>query len=222
MPIHRTPEPSPPDPEKEANDYHAMDHSTVNRLFVDDLIAGGPVGPQVLDLGCGPAGIPIELCRRDPSYVVMAVDGEVAMLEIAKCEVDIAGMIDRVLLRHADANKMSEFDEAMADTVISNSLLHHLDEPLLGLKACVRLLKPGGRLFIRDLARPDSPDEIERLVERYAGEEDADAQQLLRQSFHAALTLAEIEELCGGLGIDADRVQMTSDRHWTIDWQAPS
>ncbi len=66
MGIERILEPEVMDTPEEARDYNAMDHSEVNRKFVDDLLAG-PVGPRVIDLGCGPAAIPIELCQRAPS-----------------------------------------------------------------------------------------------------------------------------------------------------------
>ena len=33
-------------------------------------------------------------------------------------------------------------------------------------------MRPGGRLFIRDLARPDSAQQVESLVERYTGGEN--------------------------------------------------
>jgi ubiquinone/menaquinone biosynthesis C-methylase UbiE len=195
-----------------------MDHSEVNRKFIDDLAASGRVGPQVIDLGCGPAGIPIELCHRFDDVEVMAIDGEIEMLEIAKREIDIAGLLDQITLQHADACQMDEFADAMADTVISNSLLHHLDEPRLGLQSAIRLLRDGGRLFIRDLFRPDSEERVEALVSEYSGHETENAQQLFRQSLLAGLTLDEIREIAGGLGIPAEHVQMTSDRHWTIDW----
>ena len=115
----------------------------------------------------------------------------------------------------------------MADTVISNSLLHHLDEPELGLRTAIRLLRGGGRLFLRDLYRPETPERVEELVSTYAGEESDDARQLFRQSLLASLTLAEIREIAGssggqGLGISAEHVQMSSDRHWTIDWCRPN
>jgi ubiquinone/menaquinone biosynthesis C-methylase UbiE len=194
-----------------------MDHSRVNSAFVDDLIASGNVGPQVIDLGCGPAMIPIELCKRDPTVLVMGIDAEVGMLEIAKLEVELAGMLDRVILRHADASAMDDFEEQMADTVISNSLIHHLEQPEAGLITCHRLLCDGGRLFVRDLARPDSEQQVERLVSMYAGEESPAAQQLFRQSLHAAITIDEVRVILGGLGISERHVQMTSDRHWTID-----
>ena len=64
---------------------------------------------------------------------------------------------------------------------------------------------------------PQTDDEVEGLVEEHASDQNSDGQQLLRQSLHAALTLPEIREICAGLGIQPDDVQMTSDRHWTID-----
>lgn len=68
--MERTPEPQILSPYDEAAEYQAMNHEEVNRQFVDDLLQG-PTGPLVIDLGCGPAGIPIELCQRDGSYEVM-------------------------------------------------------------------------------------------------------------------------------------------------------
>jgi ubiquinone/menaquinone biosynthesis C-methylase UbiE len=220
--LPRTLEPQPDDPGEEARQYLGMDHSTVNRVFVDELLAGGAVGTHVIDLGCGPAQIPIELCRRDAAVSVMALDAEVEMLEIAKCQIDIAGMLERISLAHVDVNEMTEFHDAIADTVISNSLLHHLADPLVGLAACRRLVRPGGRIFVRDLARPHSDEAIEQLVRSYCGQESEAASQLFRQSLHAALTIDEIRQLAGGLGIPAQHVQMSSDRHWTIDWRAAS
>ena len=219
MSLPRTPEPKTLSPYDEAQQYEAMDHTTVNRQFVDDLVAGGKsVGPQVIDLGCGPAAIPIELCRRLDSIQVLAIDSEVEMLEIAKREIDIAGLLDRITLHHASASEMEEYEDGMADTVISNSMLHHLDEPQLGLQTAVRLIRAGGRLFVRDLFRPPSLETTESLVSEYAGGENEIAQQLFRQSLLAALTLDEIREMAGGFGISAADVQMSSDRHWTIDW----
>jgi ubiquinone/menaquinone biosynthesis C-methylase UbiE len=217
--LPRTPEPKTLSPYDEALEYESMNHTTVNRQFVDDLAAGGKsVGPQVIDLGCGPAAIPIELCLRFDSIQVLAIDSEVEMLEIAKREIDIAGLLDQITLHHANACEMEEYEDGMADTVISNSMLHHLDEPQLGLRTAVRLTREGGRLFVRDLARPSSLEETESLVSEYSGDENEIAQQLFRQSLLAALTLDEIREMAGGFGISAADVQMTSDRHWTIDW----
>ena len=219
--MDRIPEPDTLSPCDEAAEYHNMDHSAVNRQFVDELLKG-PTGPLVVDLGCGPAGIPIELCQRSNDYEVIATDGEVEMLEIAKQEIDIAGCLGQISLNHVVVESMELFEDGMADTVISNSLLHHLDEPRLGLETAVRLTRPGGRIFIRDLSRPESVEEIETLVQTYSGTESENGQQLFRQSLHAALTLNEIRSIARGLGISEDHVQMSSDRHWTFDWRRPA
>ena len=220
MTLTRTPEPRPEDPYQEAIEYQSMDHEAVNRKFVQELLSGH-VGPRVIDLGCGPAGIPIELCNQAENIDVLAIDEEAEMLDLAKREVDSAGLLERVMLAQGDANDIDWLDEEAADTVISNSLIHHLDNPANGLATAVRLVKAGGRIFIRDLARPETESEIEDLVTQYCGEESTFAQQLFRQSLHAALNLSEVQKICGGLGIDTKRVQMSSDRHWTIDWTKP-
>ena len=220
--LQRTLEPEVMDAAEEARVYEEMDHQPVNQCFVDDLIAFGPVGPRVVDLGCGPAQIPILLCRQLESVTILGVDLSIEMLERAKREVDIAGLLDRIQLEQDDIKVLSGFEDAMADTVISNTVLHHLASPADTLAVAVRLAKPGGRIFMRDLYRPETEDEVESLVRQHAGEDPVEAQQLLRQSLHASLTLDEIRELCSGLGIEADHVQMTSDRHWTLDWTRPN
>ena len=219
--LPRTPEPDPINLRDDAVQYEAMDHTEVNRGFVDDLIAGGDVGPRIIDIGCGPAKIPIEICQRDDQWTVMAIDSSIEMLEIARMQIDFAGMLDRIFLEHAEVADLSQFEEGMANTVVCNSLIHHLPDPMLGLRMAVRLVGESGRVFIRDLVRPASEDEVERLVEIHASGESEYAQQLFRQSLHAALTLDEIREMSSGLGIGEDNVQMSSDRHWTIDWLRP-
>lgn len=222
MSISRTLEPEPSDPNAEALAYEQIDHSEVNRLFVDDLIAGGEVGPQIMDLGCGPGMIPIEICGRNDEWTVMGIDASIAMLDAARMQIDFAGMLDRVFLEHADITKLQLFGDEMANTVVSNTVLHHLDDPLPTLQAAVRLVCEGGRVFIRDLARPETVESVEQLVADHTPGQTEFGQQLLRQSLHAAFTLTEIREICSGLGIGHDHVQMTSDRHWTIDWQRPA
>ncbi len=201
----------------EAVAYDAMDHREVNQRFVDDLLAGGPVGTRVIDLGTGTARIPILLCQRLSEVRVLALDAATSMLDLAATLIDVGGVMDQIQLEHADAKALAAFDDAMCDCVISNTLLHHLPEPQRVLGEALRLLRPGGRLFIRDLMRPASNAEVDRLTELHAGNESPEARQLLHQSLHAALTLEEIRDLLSELGIDPATAQATSDRHWTID-----
>jgi ubiquinone/menaquinone biosynthesis C-methylase UbiE len=126
----------------------------------------------------------------------------------------------RIQLHWGDAKALEMTDE-MFDTVISNSLLHHLPEPGRAIAEIVRVTRPGGRIFVRDLVRPSSVEAIEELVERVAGGESPDAQAMFRNSLHAALTLVEIRQLVAQHGFQPEDVQLTSDRHWTWDSRRP-
>jgi ubiquinone/menaquinone biosynthesis C-methylase UbiE len=202
---------------EEARDYDAMDHSEVNRRFVDDLLAVGDLGTDVLDLCTGTARIPIELCRRFAECRVMAADLSAYMLDLARLNIEIAGQIQRIQLEQADAKRLP-YADAYFDVVLSNGSLHHIPEPLVVLREVVRVLRPGGVFFLRDLVRPDSAEAVTALVATYAGEANDRQQAKFADSLRASLTLAEIRELIERLGYDPQTVQMTSDRHWT--WTA--
>ena len=215
--IPRVLEPEVMDTPEEAADYDAMDHQAVNRAFVDDLLAAGPLGPDLLDLGTGTARIPIELCGRVEDCRVMAADLAVEMLEIARYHLEIEGLTERIQLDRADAKNLP-YADGMFDGVISNSIIHHIPEPLTVLREAVRVTRPGGRLFFRDLMRPSSEAELQRLVATYAGGENERQQKMFADSLRAALTLDEIRQRIVACGFEPGSVRATSDRHWT--WSA--
>jgi ubiquinone/menaquinone biosynthesis C-methylase UbiE len=217
MALPRQLEPEVMDTPEEAIAYDDMDHQAVNRAFVSDLLEFQPVADEVLDLGTGTARIPIELCRRDDAVRVVAVDLSLSMLDIARLNLEIAGLVDRILLVHNDSKRL-DFPDGRFQYVISNSLLHHLPEPMAALRESVRVTADQGHLFVRDLMRPESGAEVDRLVSRYAGEESERARQLFRESLHAALTLDEIRQMVAQLGFAPETARATSDRHWT--WTA--
>ena len=82
--LQRVLEPEVMDTPEEVRDYDTMDHAAVNAAFCADLLAAGPIGPTVLDVGTGTALIPIELCRREHDVRVVAVALAVHMLARAK------------------------------------------------------------------------------------------------------------------------------------------
>jgi ubiquinone/menaquinone biosynthesis C-methylase UbiE len=212
--LQRILEPEVMDSPEEAYDYDAMDHAAVNRRFVDDLLAAKPAPGDVLDLGTGTAQIPIELCRREPACRVMAADAAISMLEVARFNVESAGLQDRIQLAKIDAKRLGYVD-GMFDCVMSNSLLHHLPEPRLALLEAVRVCRAGGLLFFRDLLRPSDEATLRELVATYAGDANEHQKKMFTESLHAALTLDEICGLVGSVGFAAETVQATSDRHWT-------
>jgi ubiquinone/menaquinone biosynthesis C-methylase UbiE len=213
----RTLEPEVMDTFEAAMMYDQMDHETVNRKFVDDLLLGGKVAGEVIDLGTGTALIPIELCERVDEVRVLAIDASGEMLDLARRRIEIAQMTQRIQLEQADCKSLKGFANAMADVVISNTVIHHLPDPALMVGQAVRLLRPGGRLFIRDLVRPATIAEVDALVTAHTATETAEARAMFRDSLLAALTIDEARRMFAAFGLPPENVKMTSDRHWTFD-----
>jgi ubiquinone/menaquinone biosynthesis C-methylase UbiE len=214
MTLPRTLEPEVMDTLDEALAYDAMDHAPVNRQFVADFLAAGESGTDILDLGAGTGQIPIELCRQCEACRVMAIDLSVSMLDTARINIELASLIDRIMLDRADAKQLP-YDDGLFHATISNSIVHHVPEPLPVLQEALRVTAEGGRIFFRDLLRPATEAEVNSLVEQYAGTEDDHAQRMFRESLHAALTLGEMQALVEQLGYERDSVTQTTDRHWT-------
>ena len=214
MTLQRVLEPEVMDTLEEAQDYDSMDHREVNQIFVTDLLAAGNIEGDILDLGTGTALIPIELCKRIEDCRILALDLSVNMLDLARYNIEVATMIERIQLAHIDAKELP-FEEGDFSVVISNSIIHHIPEPMDSLKEAVRVIAPGGLLFFRDLMRPADEATVQQLVQTYAGEENEHQQKMFDDSLRAALSLEEIRELVQQLGFEPETVQATSDRHWT-------
>jgi ubiquinone/menaquinone biosynthesis C-methylase UbiE len=213
-------EPEVMDNDQEALDYDAMGHEQVNSVFVDDFLALAPGLGRVLDVGTGTARIPLALWRRAPGARILGVDLAASMLAVGRRNVAAAGAGGAVELALADAKGINH-ERGAFSAVISNSIVHHIPEPGAALGEMVRVLAPGGVLFVRDLFRPRNEAELQGLVARHAASDTPAQRALFEASLRAALTLEEVRELVAPLGIGADDVNETSDRHWTLAWRAP-
>lgn len=215
--LPRTLEPEVMDTAEDALDYDRMDHAEVNRRFVEDFLATTPAVDEVLDLGTGTAQIPIVLCRRSDAARVLAIDLSAEMLLVARTNVEVAGLRERIMLQRIDAKGLP-YDDGRFSAVMSNSIVHHIPEPAPALAEAVRVARAGARIFIRDLARPDDEATLTSLVERYTTGANEHQRRLFADSLWAALTVEEMRGIVSQLGFAPETVSMTSDRHWT--WSA--
>jgi ubiquinone/menaquinone biosynthesis C-methylase UbiE len=223
--IARTLEPEVMDTEVEARDYDAMDHVEVNTRFRDDFLAVRGTAERVLDVGTGTARIPILLAESAPELSCVAIDLADHMIAVARANVLEAGLASRITVEKRDA-KATSYPDAAFDAVVSNSIVHHIPEPRAALAEMWRVLRPGGVLFVRDLARPADTSSLEGLVDTYASLPDEGStddldrhrrqRELFEASLHASLAVDEVRAMVLPLGIAADAVQLTSDRHWTL------
>jgi ubiquinone/menaquinone biosynthesis C-methylase UbiE len=217
--LQRVLEPEVMDSWPEATAYDAMDFAEVNSDFARTAIALNPTAVKVLDIGTGTARIPILLCQAQTCCRVLAVDLAQSMLVLGQRNVEEAGLEQRIRLELADGKGLP-YPNMDFDLVISNSLVHHLPEPIDLFRQIARLVTPRGAVLIRDLLRPESMEEIDRILAA-AGDFGPHQNQLFRDSLHAALTLAEVTELVELAGLNRGKLYQSSDRHWTLAIPAP-
>jgi ubiquinone/menaquinone biosynthesis C-methylase UbiE len=219
--LERVLEPELMDTVSEARDYDAMDHRAVYRVFVDDFFRLWNGAGTILDVGTGTAQIPILLCQRHAEVDIIAIDNASEMLKLGAANLARAGLAKRIRLQQCDAKHMP-FVANMFGAVISNSIVHHIAVPGRVLREITRVVRPGGWLFVRDLLRPGSDEEVKLLVQTYTGQENPHQQQMFEASLRAALSLEEIRREVLVLGFPPEGVRQTTDRHWTWCTQRPA
>jgi ubiquinone/menaquinone biosynthesis C-methylase UbiE len=202
----------------EATAYDAMDFSAVNTAFATDAIALDPHAIKVLDVGTGTARIPILMCQQRPQYLVTGIDLAQSMLIIGQRNIEEAQLTQRIRLERVDS-KLMPYPDLEFDMVVSNSLVHHLPDPLSLFQEISRLVKIDGAILIRDLIRPDNDLIVNELVAKFGGDYDKHQQQLFHDSLQAALTLAEVQEIIDRVGLAGVKVAQTSELHWTLERQ---
>ena len=213
--MNRILEPEVMDTWLEATAYDAMDFESVNSGFATDAIDLDPHAIKILDVGTGTARIPILMCQQRPQYLITAIDLAQSMLIIGQRNVEEAGLNQRIRLERVDSKRMP-YPDLEFDMVVSNSLVHHIPDPLSLFQEIKRLVRPGGAILIRDLIRPESDDVVNQLVAKIGEDYDPHQQQLFRDSLTAALTLVEVQELIDRVGLAQVELAQSSELHWTI------
>jgi 2-polyprenyl-3-methyl-5-hydroxy-6-metoxy-1,4-benzoquinol methylase len=120
-------------------------------------------GMRILEIGCGTGTLMTMMAARGAE--VTGIDASPAMLAEAARKVAVAGLAERVTLRHLDAALLGEhFPPASFDLIVSTLVFSELPpfEQRFVLEVCKKLLAPGGRLLIADEVIP--PGGLRRLL----------------------------------------------------------
>lgn len=214
--MDRVLEPELMDDPEQAKAYAAADFSQENQGFVDRFREYFPDFREghVLDLGCGPGDIPIRFARAFPTCRITAIDASAPMLQLAERAVQQVHLSERITFRCERFQDTAGANQA--DAGISNSLLHHVPNPLQFWNKLRRLVKPGSPVLVMDLLRPESPEEAQAIVDRYAAEES----EILRRDFYnsllAAFTEDEVTTQLARMNLTRLLIDLPDDRHWVV------
>lgn len=214
--MDRVLEPELMDDPNQAGAYASADFAKENQGFVDRFKDYFPEFSQgrVLDLGCGPADILIRFATLYPNCQAMGVDASAPMIQLGEQAVKQAGLADRISLR---CERYEEVAGArIVDAVLSNSLLHHLPNPLQFWQKLRQLVKPGAPVLVMDLLRPDSPEAAQAIVDQYAANEPAILRRDFYNSLLAAFTEDEIGSQLARMNLTRLLIDIPDDRHWVV------
>lgn len=152
------------------------------------LLARLPTDARVLDVGCGPGTITVDLAARVPDGQVTGIDAAGDVLALARQEADRRGQAN-VRFEVGDVYDLG-YDDGTFDVVHAHQVLQHLSDPVAALTEMRRVCRPGGLVAARDgdyggfFWFPDDPgltewQELYRNVARALGGEPDGGRHLL-------------------------------------------
>jgi len=133
------------DPESEFRPLHDINPLRLN--YIDERCSLN--GKTVIDIGCG-GGILSESMAKRGAHVTGIDMGE-APLAVAKLHKLESGV--EVNYLHSTAEAFAEQKPESYDIVTCLEMLEHVPDPASVIKACAKLVKPGGHVFFSTINR---------------------------------------------------------------------
>ena len=105
-------------------------------------------GARLLDVGCGPGTVTVDLAARVAPGEVVGVDRSAAVLEDARAHAAEKGA-QNVRFEVGDAYEL-QYEDDTFDVVHAHQVLQHLTDPVAALREMRRVTRPGGVVAVRD------------------------------------------------------------------------
>ena len=128
-------------------------------------------GQTVIDYGCGPGMLSLELARRvGPDGRVHAVDINDLFLRRAEQHADEEELRERIEFHLIEEDRLPQGDDGV-DCVVCKNVLEYVDDPVETLRDFGRVLRPGGRVHAIDsdwgmlAVEPIGPERLARIFD---------------------------------------------------------
>jgi ubiquinone/menaquinone biosynthesis C-methylase UbiE len=127
-------------------------------------------GQSLLDIGCGPGNITLDLAALVAPAQVVGVDAAADVVAQAEA-LRVERKVDTVEFRVDDVYTLADDDDSFA-VVHAHQVLQHLTDPVAALREMARVARPGGLVAVRDSdygAFVHAPDDerLHRWLELY-------------------------------------------------------
>jgi len=119
------------------------------RLNYIDENSGGIAGKSVIDVGCGGGILSESMAQRGAT--VSGIDMSEPSIEVAKLHLYESNLA--VDYQRSTAEAFAELHPQSFDVVTCMELLEHVPDPASVIRACAKLVKPGGHLFFSTINR---------------------------------------------------------------------
>lgn len=160
---------------------------------------------HILDVGCGPGKIAIEILRIRSNIYVCGIDMSTQMLRLANENARQSDLLDRCIFMKMNAGSLS-FKKNSFDLALCINMLHHQKDPVFILKEIKRVVKDDGVIIIRDLIRPQNRFLLEMYVGFFGLPYNKVMKEIYRQSLYSAFSVQELIDITKKAGIDKVRV----------------
>jgi len=165
-------------------DAVAAEWDRIRRDYIEDalpfLLAGDLLRPGsvAVDVGTGTGEVLLALARA--GVRVIGVDSSDRMLAACRARLAAAG-VEGVELRRGDAEALPLVD-GECDIAFSSMLLHHLGDPAKGVREMARVVAPGGKVVVIDLARHDQEWAREAMADLWLGFDEPQVRRWVAQA----------------------------------------
>ena len=133
------------DPESEFKPLHDINPLRCN--YIDEI--AHLAGKKVLDVGCGGGILSEAMAQRGAQ--VSGIDMGEAPLNVAKLHALESGL--EINYRQMPVEQLAEQEPVSYDVVTCLEMLEHVPDPASVIRACMQLVKPGGKVFFSTLNR---------------------------------------------------------------------
>lgn len=182
-----------------------------SQAYAEDLYEWLPPdfapGSSLLDVGCGGGQVLSALAERHPALRLTGID--LSPRQVALARKRVAASSNRTEVIEGSAENLP-FPTSHFDAVISLASIKHWPNPATGLRECIRVLKPGGRLVVIELDRGCRFEDAQRFIARCRIPSSMATPVLMGFRTFAigqAIDLEDARQLAMNIGLDESEVR---------------